>query len=133
MKAATEKVGVAQRYRELAQPAAVLGLVKAEDANLDEYVTLKALDGLYFMLGEEEEEDPQGPARNRQPDPCAGFSARFSAPCPSCFLHLPPRREGRPVSRPTASVPEHTLNGLQFVVGNFEYELVVHLHDQEGP
>lgn len=63
VKAATEKVGVAQRYRELAQPAAAFGLVKAEDADLDEYVTLKALDGLYFMLGEEEKKirkDPVG-------------------------------------------------------------------------
>ena len=63
VKAATEKVGVAQRYRELAQPAAAFGLVKAEDADLDEYVTLKTLDGLYFMLGEEEKKirkDPVG-------------------------------------------------------------------------
>jgi hypothetical protein len=63
VKAATEKVGIAQRYRELAHPAAAFGLVKAEDADLDEYVTLKALDGLYFMLGEEEKKirkDPVG-------------------------------------------------------------------------
>jgi hypothetical protein len=60
---ATEKVGVAQRYREFAQPAAALGLVSAEHADLDEYVTRKALDGLYFMLGEEEKKirkDPVG-------------------------------------------------------------------------
>ena len=60
---ATEKVGVAQRYKEFAQPAAALGLVKAEHADLDEYVTQKALDGLYFMLGEEEKKirkDPIG-------------------------------------------------------------------------
>lgn len=63
VKAATEKVGVAQRYRELARPAAAFGLVKAQDADLDEYVTLKALDGLYFMVGEEEKKirkDPVG-------------------------------------------------------------------------
>jgi hypothetical protein len=63
VKTATEKVGVAQRYRKLAQPAAAFGLVKADDADLDEYVTLKALDGLYFMLGEEEKKirkDPVG-------------------------------------------------------------------------
>ncbi|HEU4351855.1 MAG TPA: DUF4197 domain-containing protein [Burkholderiales bacterium] len=63
VKAATEKVGVAQRYRDLAQPASAFGLVKAQDADLDEYVTLKALDGLYFMLGEEEKKirkDPVG-------------------------------------------------------------------------
>lgn len=54
VKSATAKVGVAQRYREFAGPAASLGLVKSEHADLDEYVTRKALDGLYFMLGEEE-------------------------------------------------------------------------------
>jgi len=63
VKTATKKVGVAQRYKEFAQPAAALGLVKTEHADLDEYVTRKALDGLYFMLGEEEKkirEDPIG-------------------------------------------------------------------------
>jgi Protein of unknown function (DUF4197) len=63
VKSATEKVGVAQRYREFAQPAAAFGLIKTEDADLDEYVTQKALDGLYFMLGEEEKKirkDPIG-------------------------------------------------------------------------
>jgi len=60
---ATEKVGVAQRYREFARPAAALGLLKTEHADLDEYVTQKALEGLYFMLGEEEKKirkDPVG-------------------------------------------------------------------------
>ena len=63
VKSATEKVGVAQRYRDFARPAAALGLVKAEHADLDAYVTLKALDGLYLMLGEEEKKirkDPVG-------------------------------------------------------------------------
>lgn len=63
VKSATEKVGVAQRYKEFAAPAAAFGLVKSEHADLDEYVTQKALDGLYFMLGEEEKKirkDPVG-------------------------------------------------------------------------
>jgi hypothetical protein len=63
VKTATERVGVAQRYREFARPAAALGLIKTEHADLDEYVTLKALDGLYFMLAEEEKKirkDPVG-------------------------------------------------------------------------
>jgi hypothetical protein len=63
VKTATEKVGVAQRYKELAEPAAAVGLLKAEHADLDGYVTRKALDGLYFMLGEEEKKirkDPIG-------------------------------------------------------------------------
>ena len=63
VKSATEKVGVAQRYREFAQPAASFRLIKSEHADLDEYVALKALDGLYFMLAEEEKKirkDPLG-------------------------------------------------------------------------
>jgi hypothetical protein len=59
---ATQKVGVAQRYRELAKPAAAFGLLKTEHADLDEYVTQKALDGLYFMLAEEEKKIRQDPA-----------------------------------------------------------------------
>jgi hypothetical protein len=58
---ATEKVGVAQRYRELARPAAAFGLLKTEHADLDEYVTQKALDGLYFMLAEEEKKIRKDP------------------------------------------------------------------------
>lgn len=58
---ATEKVGVAQRYKEFVQPAARLGLVKDEHADLDEYVTQKALSGLYYMLGEEEKKIRQDP------------------------------------------------------------------------
>lgn len=63
VKKATEKVGVAQRYREFARPAAAVGLVKTEHADLDAYVTRKALDGLYYMLAEEEKRvrrDPVG-------------------------------------------------------------------------
>jgi len=54
VKRATEKVGLAQRYNEYAEKGATLGLVKKEQSNLDEYVTQKALDGLYLMVGEEE-------------------------------------------------------------------------------
>lgn len=63
---ATAKAGVAQRYKEFAKPAAAFGLLKTEHADLDEYVTQKALDGLYFMLAEEEKKirrDPVGSTR----------------------------------------------------------------------
>lgn len=59
----TEKVGVAHKYNEYAEKGAALGLVKKEQANLDEYVTQKALDGLYLMVAEEEKKirkDPVG-------------------------------------------------------------------------
>jgi hypothetical protein len=60
---ATAKVGLAQKYDRVAQKGQGFGLVKAEDASVDHYVTRKALDGLYFMIGEEEKKirrDPVG-------------------------------------------------------------------------
>ena len=51
---ATEKVALAERYNAVAGKAAGLGLVKKQDANIQQYVTAKALDGLYLMIGEEE-------------------------------------------------------------------------------
>ena len=51
---ATEKVSLAEQYNALAGKAAGFGLVKKEDANIQQYVTGKALDGLYLMIGEEE-------------------------------------------------------------------------------
>ena len=63
VKRSTAKVGLAQRYNDYAEKGAALGLVRKEDANLDEYVTQKALDGLYLMVAEEEKKirkDPIG-------------------------------------------------------------------------
>ena len=60
---ATEKVGLAEKYNQLASKAAGLGLMKKEDASIQQYVTGKALDGLYTMIGEEEKKirkDPIG-------------------------------------------------------------------------
>ena len=65
VKQATARVGLAQKYNEYAGQGVRLGLVKAEDANLDDYVTQKALDGLYLMVAEEEKKirkDPVGTA-----------------------------------------------------------------------
>ena len=58
---ATEKVGLANKYNEFAGKAAGFGLVKKEDANLQQYVTGKALDGLYLIIGEEEKKIRQDP------------------------------------------------------------------------
>ena len=60
---ATERVALAKKYDAVAGRAAGMGLVKKEDANLNGYVAGKALDGLYFMIGEEEKKirrDPVG-------------------------------------------------------------------------
>jgi Protein of unknown function (DUF4197) len=58
---ATEKVGLANKYNDFAGKAAGLGLVKKEDANIQQYVTGKTLDGLYLIIGEEEKKIRQDP------------------------------------------------------------------------
>jgi len=60
---ATERVALARKYNAVAGRASALGLVRKEDANLQQYVSAKALDGLYLMIGEEERKirrDPVG-------------------------------------------------------------------------
>ena len=60
---ATEKVSLAEKYNAVAGKVAGLGLVDKKDANIQQYVTGKALDGLYLMIAEEERKirkDPLG-------------------------------------------------------------------------
>ena len=60
---ATEKLSVAEKYNAVAGKAAGFGLVKKEDANVQQYVTGKALDGLFLMIAAEEKKirkDPVG-------------------------------------------------------------------------
>ena len=59
---ATEKVGLTAKYNAFAGKAASFGLLKADEANLATYVTGKTLDGLFFMIGEEERKIRQNPA-----------------------------------------------------------------------
>ena len=58
---AIEKVGLAAKYNAVAAKAAGIGLMKKEDANIQLYVTGKSLDGLFFMIGEEEKKIRQDP------------------------------------------------------------------------
>jgi hypothetical protein len=58
---ATEKVGLVQQYNNYAEKGAALGLLDKEDANLDQYVTQKALDGLFVMVAEEEKKIRKDP------------------------------------------------------------------------
>lgn len=51
---ATEKVSLADKYNAVAERASRFGLVKSDDVDLNHYVSGKALDGLYLMIGEEE-------------------------------------------------------------------------------
>lgn len=57
----TKKLGLASKYNQLAGKGAELGLVKKEDANIEQYVTSKALDALYLLIGEEEKKIRQNP------------------------------------------------------------------------
>jgi hypothetical protein len=63
VKNATDRVGLAQQYNSLAEQGAALGLVKEEEASIERYDTQKALDGLYFMIGEQEKAFRQDPVK----------------------------------------------------------------------
>ena len=52
--AETQKVSLAAKYDAVASKGSTFGLVKPEDANVEQYVTRKALDGLFLMIGQEE-------------------------------------------------------------------------------
>ena len=59
----TAKVDLAARYNEVAGKVASFGILSGDDANIERYVTGKTLDGLYYMIGEEEKKirrDPIG-------------------------------------------------------------------------
>lgn len=58
---ATAKVGLARRYNAVVTQAAGLGLVQAQDANIEQYVTRKTLDGLYAVIGDEEKKIRSNP------------------------------------------------------------------------
>lgn len=60
---ATAKTGAVKSYNDLAGKAAQFGLLDAKSANIDDYVTSQALDGLYKMIAQEEQAiraDPVG-------------------------------------------------------------------------
>jgi hypothetical protein len=62
VKQATGRVGLAQKYNQFAGQGMKFGLIKGDAANIEQYVTDKALDGLYLMIGEEERAIRQNPA-----------------------------------------------------------------------
>ena len=61
----TSRIGLAQQYNGLAEQVQQTGLITLapEQQRVESHVTRKALDGLYFMIGEEEKKirkDPVG-------------------------------------------------------------------------
>jgi hypothetical protein len=61
----TEKLKLRALYDQYAGKAAQVGLIRSEDANLNDYVTARALDGLFGEIADEERairKDPMGQA-----------------------------------------------------------------------
>jgi len=62
---ATENVKLADSYNKYAAMGSKFGVVNKDDANINQYVTKKALDGVYYMVAQEEaaiRKDPLGQA-----------------------------------------------------------------------
>ncbi|MCG6877065.1 MAG: DUF4197 domain-containing protein [Betaproteobacteria bacterium] len=67
VKQMTARVNLAQLYNQYAGQAAAFGVIDPKDANIDNYVTRKALDGLFLVIAEQERairKDPVGAASN---------------------------------------------------------------------
>jgi len=63
VKSVTDKAGLSEKYNSVMGPAAKFGVVPAQQASVEAYVTGRAVDGLFFMIGEEEKairKDPLG-------------------------------------------------------------------------
>lgn len=60
----TGRIGLANQYNQLSDKITQTGLVKVrpEQATVERHVTTKALDGLYYMIGEEEKKIRSNPA-----------------------------------------------------------------------
>jgi len=56
------EVGVTRQYKELVGRYESIPFVKKESFDLDQYVVSKALDGLFYMVGEEEKKIRKNPA-----------------------------------------------------------------------
>lgn len=61
IKQATDQVGVAKQYNAFASQAAAFGVVDAKNANIENYVTEEALDGLFKLIAEQEKTIRQNP------------------------------------------------------------------------
>lgn len=60
---AVDKLSLARRYNDIASKASKLGLVQGPTVTIQDHLTQHALDGLYFVIGEEERRirrDPVG-------------------------------------------------------------------------
>lgn len=60
---AMQDVQLAQQYNEFAKLGQRYGLVKKEQGTMEEYITAKALDGVYLMMAEEEKKIRKDPVK----------------------------------------------------------------------
>jgi len=58
---AMQKVSLAQAYDRFAEKGVAYGLVEERDAQLEGYITRKALDGLFLMMAEQEKAIRENP------------------------------------------------------------------------
>lgn len=61
VKKSTAQVGLAEKYNAIAGKGSQLGVIDANQASIEQYVTKKALDGLYTMIADEEKALRQNP------------------------------------------------------------------------
>lgn len=57
------QLGVVEQFQALASKLSSMGLLSKDKAQLESHVTAKTLDGLYFMIGEEEKKIRQNPVQ----------------------------------------------------------------------
>ncbi|MES2821163.1 MAG: DUF4197 domain-containing protein [Pseudomonadota bacterium] len=62
VKKATAQVGLVQQYNSFASQAATFGVIDTKSANIENYVTEQALDGLFQMIAKQEASLRQNPA-----------------------------------------------------------------------
>ena len=92
VKRATAKVKLADMYNNFAGKAADFGLLNKKDANLDTYVTQKALDGLFLVIAEEEKAIRDNPAAAAKSIVKKVFGAIGQCSASHCWLVVPPAR-----------------------------------------
>lgn len=57
-----DKLAITRTYNDVARKASKLGLIRGSTVTVQEHVTSRALDGLYFVIGEEERRIRRDPA-----------------------------------------------------------------------
>ena len=57
----TDRVGLAQKYNQVAGKAVELGLMPASEARVEDHVTARALQGLYSVIGDQEKKIRRDP------------------------------------------------------------------------